>query len=121
MKDQDRRPALPSLKIVLLVYGAVGLIVLGMFVVVDRRDNLINPDCTDAQVEIDLSDVAPDNEPKLSTPDGGVCVGDVVYEDASLCQDGITIFETVMDGVDRDSVQFRLADCALSVEKITRR
>ena len=94
---------------------------LGMFIVADQRDKAINPSCTDAQVEIDLSDVAPDSELKLFTPDGGVCVGDVVYEDASLCQDGITIFETVTDGVDRDSVQFRLADCALSVEKITRR
>ena len=92
-----------------------------MFIVADQRDKAINPSCTDAQVEIDLSDVVSDSELKLSTSEGGVCVGDVIYEEASLCQEGITLFETVTDGVDQDSVQFRLAGCVLSVEKITRR
>ncbi len=94
---------------------------LGMFIVADQRDELINPSCTDSQVEVDLSDIAPGSDLKLSTPEGGVCVGDVIYEDASLCQEGITLFETVTDGVDQDSVQFRLDDCVLSVERITRR
>ncbi len=119
--NEHVRRSLPPLKIVLSVYGVVSLIVLGMFIAVDQRDRAINPDCTYAQVEVDLSSVAPDSELKLSTPEGGVCVGDVIYEDASLCQEGTTLFETVMDGSDQDSVQFRLAGCILSVEKITRR
>ena len=119
--NEHKRRSLPPLKIVLLVYGTVSLIVLGMFILADQRGRAINPDCTDAQIEIDLSDMALDSELKLSTPEGKVCVGDVIYEDASLCQEGITLFETVTDGSDRDSVQFRLADCVLSVEKITRR
>ena len=120
-KYEGRRSSLPSLRTALLVYGAVGLIVLGMFVTSYQRDQAVNRDCTDAQIEIDLSDIAPDSELKLSTPEGGVCIGDVIYEDASLCREGITLFETVTDGVGQDSVQFRLVDCILSVERITRR
>lgn len=102
------------------MYGAVGLIVLGMFIVADQRDKVTNPSCTDAKVEIDLSDVVPDSELELSTPENGVCVGHVIYEGPELCREGIMLFGTVMDGVDQDSVQFRLDDCVLSVEKITR-
>ena len=120
-KDAGRRSSLPSLRTALLVYGAVSLVVLGMFTTTYQRDQAVNPDCTDAQIEIDLSDIAPDSELKLSTPEGGVCKGDVIYEDASLCREGITLFESVMDQPIHDSVQFRLADCVLSVEKITRR
>lgn len=93
---------------------------LGMFIVADQRDKAINPSCTDAQVEIDLSDIAPDSELELSTPEDGVCVGDVIYEGAELCQEGITLFENVTYEPAQDSVQFRLVDCILSVEKITR-
>lgn len=120
-KDADRRFSLPSLRTALLVYGMVSLIVLGMFITAYQRDQAANPDCTDVQIEIDLSDIAPDSELKLSTPEGGVCTGDVIYEDASLCREGIKLFESVMDQTTHDSVQFRLADCILSVEKITRR
>ena len=109
------------MRIVLLVYGAVGLIVLGMFIVADQRDKAINPSCTDAQVEVDLSDIAPDSHLELSTLEDGVCVGDVIHEGPELCQEGITLFGMVTEDPNQDSVQFRLADCILSVEKITRR
>ncbi len=103
------------------MYVTVGLIVLGMFIIADQRNKAINPSSTDAQVEIDLSDVLPDSELKLSTPEGGVCVGDVIYEGAELCKEGVTLFESVTHEPDQDSVQFRLVDCILSVERITRR
>ena len=121
MNSEDRRSPLPTLKIVLLVYGTVSLVVLGMFIVVNQREKSVNPSCTNAQVEVDLTDIVPDGELELSTPQGGVCVGDVIYEGPELCQEWITLFETVADSIDQDSVQFRLDDCVLSVEKITRR
>ena len=121
--DEHKRRSLPlpPLKIVLSVYGAVGLIVLMMFIAADQRDKAINPDCTDAQVEIDLSTVAPESDLQLLTRVGGMCVGDVIYEGPELCKDGITLFESVTDDPGQDSVQFRIVDCELSVEKITRR
>ncbi len=95
--------------------------VLGMFIVTDQRDKAVNPSCTDTQVEVDLSDIAPDSELMLSTLAGGICVGDVIYEGEELCQEGVTLFESVMYEPAQDSVQFRLAGCTLSVERITRR
>ena len=81
----------------------------------------MNPDCTSSEVEIDLSAVVSEIEMELSMPKGDVCVGDVIYEGPELCRDSITLFETVTDASPRASVQFRLADCVLSVERITRR
>ncbi len=115
-----RQPTLPSLKTALLVYGVIGVIVLGMFTVAYQREKATSPECTDVRVEIDLSTIAPESGLELSTPEGGFCVGDVIYEDPSLCSDGITIFGPVRDRSAQDAVQFRLSNCALSVESITR-
>ena len=112
---------MPSFKIVAAVFGIVVAIVIGIWAISYQRESTVHPACTASVIEVDLGEIGKGADVKLTTPDGGMCVGDVIYESETLCSDGVTIFGSSSFDVRGEDVQFRIADCQLSVEKIERR
>ncbi len=112
---------MPSFKIAAAVFGVVAAIVFGMWAIAYQRESTVHPACTESVIEVDVSEFEAGADVTLITPAGGMCVGDVIYESETLCSDGITIFGNTSFDVGGEYVQFRIADCQLSVEEIERR
>ena len=112
---------MPSFKIAAAVFVVVATIVSGMWAISYQRESAVHPACTESVIEVDMSEFEAGTDVTFITPTGGMCVGDVIYEAETLCSDGITIFGSTSFDVGDEDVQFRIADCQLSVEKIERR
>ena len=119
LSDNDGN--MPSFKIVAAVFGIVATIVFGIWAISYQRESTVHPVCTASVIEVDLGEFETGADVKLTTPAGGMCVGDVIYESETLCSDGVTIIGSSSFDVRGEDVQFRIADCQLSVEKIERR
>ena len=119
LSDNDGN--MPSFKIVAAVFGIVAAIVFGIWAISLQRENAEHPACTASVIEVDLGEIETGTDVKLTTPAGGMCVGDVIYESETICSDAVTIFGSTNFDSRGEHVQFRIADCQLSVEKIERR